>query len=111
MPVAEMMTSYDIPEDAIENFISFTNASREKAIAFLEVGTKDFRTAVPTFRWLLLAMFRLCYSPKRAFYFVWTIVANSIRPMSLLDNSRPIIAIPTELSMPTSKTLTVFNPK
>lgn len=109
--MAEMMTSYDIPEDAIENFISFTNASREKAIAFLEVGTKDFRAAVPTFLWLLLAMFCLRYSSKRAFYFIWIIVANSIRPMSLLDNSRPITAIPTELSMPTSKTRIVFNPK
>ncbi|KAG5291898.1 ubiquitin interaction domain-containing protein [Histoplasma ohiense] len=46
MPVAEMMTSYDIPEDAIENFISFTNASREKAIAFLEANNRDSNRAI-----------------------------------------------------------------
>ncbi|OJD23793.1 hypothetical protein ACJ73_04853 [Blastomyces percursus] len=40
------MTSVDLPEDAIENFISFTNASREKAIAFLEANNRDSNRAI-----------------------------------------------------------------
>ncbi|OAT04600.1 ubiquitin interaction domain-containing protein [Blastomyces gilchristii SLH14081] len=41
-----MMTSVDLPEDAIENFISFTNASREKAVAFLEANNRDSNRAI-----------------------------------------------------------------
>ncbi|OJD10957.1 hypothetical protein AJ78_08169 [Emergomyces pasteurianus Ep9510] len=40
------MTSTDLPEDAIENFISFTNATREKAIAFLEANNRDSNRAI-----------------------------------------------------------------
>ncbi|OAX78593.1 hypothetical protein ACJ72_07099 [Emergomyces africanus] len=40
------MTSSDLPEDAIENFISFTNATREKAIAFLEANNRDSNRAI-----------------------------------------------------------------
>ncbi|KKZ63681.1 hypothetical protein EMCG_01988 [[Emmonsia] crescens] len=41
-----MMTSSDLPEDAIENFISFTNATREKAISFLEANNRDSNRAI-----------------------------------------------------------------
>lgn len=51
------MTSSDLPEDAIENFISFTNATREKAISFLEVGKKKIMIPVSSFLWALLAIF------------------------------------------------------